>query len=65
MPHESNSLLLKMSKVYYEENGKEKKKKQREKRGWGEGRSWQREGGWLVGWLRKWNSVTVKASALY
>lgn len=55
-----------MSKAYYEENGKEKKKKEREKKGGGrDGRSGQREGGWLVGWLRKWNSVTVNASVLH
>lgn len=61
MPHESNSLLLKMDKFYYKENEKER---EREQQGGRERQSVLTKGKGSAGWLRKWNSVTVKASAL-
>lgn len=45
-----------------------KKKRNRETGGSERGKELAERGrlvGWLFGWLRKWNSVTVKASALY
>lgn len=47
--------------------GKKKKRKRERRRGEGEMEEVGRERavGWLVGWLRKWNSVTVNASVLH